>query len=145
MAGKKEILEVVGEKTRFSSERQPEKNGRKEGVPNTATRVAKFLNAVMKGNDPISGESADFTVAELMDLQQIAKALNGDTTAWEKLNDRLEGKATQKTENLNLNIDGIESETLTPAQIEQIDSLLSGEGKQDNEGDAIPGKQKRQR
>lgn len=73
-------------------------NGRPPGVPNTATRLEKFLNAVIKGKDPITGEETSFTVAEMMDLKQVAKALKGDTTAWDKLNDRLEGRAKQSTE-----------------------------------------------
>ena len=143
MAGKAEQIVKDGEKTRFSPERQPEKNGRIKGVPNMATRLDRFLNAVMKGKDPITGASADFTVAELMDLQQVAKALNGDTAAWEKLNDRLEGKATQKTENLNLNADTTQGETLTPETIEAFERFMAAKSKSENGSSPIPGKQKR--
>lgn len=76
-------------------------NGRPKGVPNTSTRLERFLSAVKRGKNPTTGEEEEFTVAELMDLQQIAKALKGDTAAWEKIIDRLEGKATQKTESKN--------------------------------------------
>ncbi len=110
MAGKKEILEVVGEKTRFSSERQPKNNGRPKGVPNAATRFERFLNLIQKGKNPVTKEEEEFTVAELMDLKQIAKALNGDTAAWEKINDRLEGKARQSTEHTGKDGEAIQVE-----------------------------------
>lgn len=98
MAGKAEILEKVGEKTRFSPENQPEKRGRHKGVPNTSTRLQRFLNATKRGKNPATGVEEEFTIAEMMDLQQIAKALKGDTSAWEKLLDRLEGKAKNPVE-----------------------------------------------
>ena len=100
-----------GKNTRFSSENQPENNGRKKGVPLTATRLARFLNATTKGKHPTTGEEGEFTVAELMDLQQIKKALNGDTSAWEKILDRLEGKSKNPVE-----FSGVDGE---PIQVEQ--------------------------
>ena len=48
-------------------------NGRPKGVPNTSTRLERFLSAVKRGKNPTTGEEEEFTVAELMDLQQIAK------------------------------------------------------------------------
>jgi hypothetical protein len=98
MAGKKEILKVVGKGTQFTSDNQPENRGRKPGVLNAATRLERFLNLVRSAENPLTSKDEDLTVAEQMDLKQIAKALEGDTAAWEKINDRLEGKARQSTE-----------------------------------------------
>ena len=70
-------------------------NGRPKGVPNAATRMKRFLELEINGKNPITKEDEQFTVAELMDLKIIAKAMNGDLSAWEKINDRLEGKPRQ--------------------------------------------------
>jgi hypothetical protein len=101
MREKEDILRD-GQNTRFSKDNQPENRGRKKGVPNTATRLARFLNTKMKGKNPFTGEEEEFTVAEMMDLKQVEKSLKGDTWAWEKVNDRMEGRTVQKTENTNV-------------------------------------------
>ncbi len=98
MARKAEDIVKDGEKTRFKPGQVTNPNGRPKGVPNAATRFERFLNLIQKGKNPVTKEDEEFTVAELMDLKQIAKALNGDTVAWDKINDRLEGKARQSTE-----------------------------------------------
>ena len=92
MARSGEDIVKDGEKTRFKPGQVTNPNGRPKGVPNTATRLQRFLNATMRGKNPVTKEDEDFTVAELMDLKQIQKALNGDTAAWEKILDRMEGK-----------------------------------------------------
>lgn len=92
---KGEDIAKDGEKTRFEPGKSGNPNGRPKGVQNTSTRLERFLNATKRGKHPTTGEEDEFTVAELMDLQQIAKALKGDTAAWEKILDRLEGKPAQ--------------------------------------------------
>ena len=87
----------ISSATQFTPDRQPENPGRKPGIPTTATRLKKFLELDMKRTNH-AGEEETMTVAEAMDMEQIKKALSGDTSAWEKLLDRLEGKATNKTE-----------------------------------------------
>ncbi len=77
--------------------------GRPKGVPNAKTRMARFLELSINGKNPITKEDEPFTVAELMDLQVISKAIKGDLQAWEKINDRLEGKAPSS---LDLTTDG---------------------------------------
>jgi len=86
--------------------------GRPKGVPNAKTRMARFLELSINGKNPITKEDELFTVAELMDLQVISKAIKGDLQAWEKINDRLEGKAKQTTEHSgeikqNINLDSL--------------------------------------
>jgi len=70
-------------------------NGRPKGVPNTKTRLKRFLELTEKIQNPVTGELEDMTVAEVMDLMQIHKARKGDTKAWMALLDRLEGKPAQ--------------------------------------------------
>lgn len=81
---------IPPEHGKFKTGQSGNPNGRPKGVPNTSTRLQRFLNATRRGKNPVSGEEEEFTVAELMDLQQIAKAIKGDTAAWEKILDRLE-------------------------------------------------------
>lgn len=88
----------VSAPTQFTSDRQPENAGRKPGIPNTATRLKRFLEVEIKRKNHATDKEEDMTVAEAMDMEQIKKALAGDTSAWEKILDRLEGKARQSHE-----------------------------------------------
>lgn len=63
---------------------------------NVVSRLKKFLALEIDGQDPITKQAGKFTVAEMMDLQVIAAALKGDIKAWEKINDRIEGKAVAR-------------------------------------------------
>jgi hypothetical protein len=73
-------------------------NGRPKGVPNSKTRLLKLLELVTKVRNPVTGEEEDFSIAEQLDMQIIAKARKGDIKAYEIILDRLEGKAKQSTE-----------------------------------------------
>lgn len=73
-------------------------NGRPKGVPNSKTRLLKLLELVTKVRNPVTGEEEDFSIAEQLDMQIIAKARKGDLKAYEIILDRLEGKAKQSTE-----------------------------------------------
>lgn len=84
--------------TQFKPGQSGNTNGRPKGIPNASTRMRRFLELEINGKNPITKADELFTVAELMDLKIIAKAMNGDLQAWEKINDRLEGKAKQTTE-----------------------------------------------
>lgn len=73
-------------------------NGRPKGVPNSKTRLLRLLELVTKVRNPVTGQEEDFTIAEQLDMQIIAKARKGDLKAYEILLDRLEGKPKQTTE-----------------------------------------------
>ena len=73
-------------------------NGRPKGVPNSKTRLLRLLELVTKVRNPVTGEDEEFTIAEQLDMQIIAKARKGDLKAYEILLDRLEGKPKQSTE-----------------------------------------------
>lgn len=73
-------------------------NGRPLGSKNTKTILERFLNLEMKQKNPFTQEIEQMTVLELMNLKQIANALEGDLAAFKEIIDRHEGKITQKTE-----------------------------------------------
>lgn len=96
-------------------------NGRPPGAQTSAVRLRRLLEIVQKAKNPVTKETEDFTTLELMDAQQIAKALKGDSVAYNILLDRFEGKVPQKNEFAGaLAIAGTNEMTT-----EQIDALLA--------------------
>ena len=79
--------------------------GKPKGVEHSKTRLLRLLQLVTKVRNPVTGEDEEFTIAEQLDMQIIAKARKGDLKAYEILLDRLEGRAKQTTD-LNANIQG---------------------------------------
>jgi hypothetical protein len=73
-------------------------NGKPKGVLNSKTRLLRLLELVTKVRNPVTGEEEEFSIAEQLDMQIIAKARKGDLKAYEILLDRLEGKPKQSTE-----------------------------------------------
>ena len=65
---------------------------------NTKTILERFLNIEMKQKNPFTQEIEQMTVLELMNLKQIANALEGDLAAFKEIIDRHEGKITVKSE-----------------------------------------------
>ena len=73
-------------------------NGRPLGSKNTKTILERFLNLEMKQKNPFTQEMEDMSVLELMNLKQIANALEGDLQAFKEIIDRHEGKVIAKTD-----------------------------------------------
>ena len=73
-------------------------NGKPKGVQNSKTRLLRLLELVTKFRNPVTGEEEEFSIAEQLDMQIIAKARKGDLKAYEIILDRLEGKPKQSTE-----------------------------------------------
>ncbi len=71
-------------------------NGRPKGSKNRSTIARKWLSAETKGKNPITGEEEILTQEDLMTLAQLRKAINGDTPAYNALEDSAYGKATQE-------------------------------------------------
>ena len=88
---------------------------------NTKTILERFLNLVMKQKNPFTQEIEQMTVLELMNLKQIANALEGDLAAYKELINRHEGLLTAKTEQTNINID---AGKLTDEEIKKINDNL---------------------
>lgn len=137
MAGRPEQIIKDGEKTRFKPGQVTNPNGRPKGVPNAATRYKRFLELVQAGKNPVTGEQEEFTVAELMDLRQIKKALDGDLQAYKEILDRLEGKAKQPVE-MSGNVTATDGE-FTDEQLNALQAALNaGNGRSDaSAGDPV--------
>jgi hypothetical protein len=89
--------------------------GRGKGVPNSSTRLLKVLELIQEKQNKVTGIVEDMSVAEQMDLAQIAKAIEGDLLSYREIMDRLEGKSKQSmdltTKGESLNDTGIENLT----------------------------------
>ncbi len=88
---------------------------------NTKTILERFLNLEMKQKNPFTQEMEQMTVLELMNLKQIANALEGDLAAYKELINRHEGILTAKMEQTNINID---AGKLTPEDVKLINENL---------------------
>ena len=77
--------------------------GRGKGVPNSKTRMKRFLELIQTKNNPITGEKESLSIAEQMDLVLMQRALKGDIKAYQEIYDRFEGKVTQTIENIGDN------------------------------------------
>lgn len=84
--------------TQFKPGQSGNPAGRPKGVPNTKTRLQRILNLIEEHKNPVTGELEKFTVAELLDMQQVIKARKGDTRAYQILLDRLEGRPQQSVD-----------------------------------------------
>lgn len=123
----------ISPETEFKPGQSGNPKGRPKGVPNAKTRMARFLELSINGKNPITKDDEMFTVAELMDLQVISKAIKGDLQAWEKINDRLEGKAKQTTEHSGTVTQNINLDNLTIEEKRNALALLEKAGTKDDE------------
>ncbi len=72
--------------------------GRPKGSKNRSTIIKKWLTALDKGKNPMTGDTEDMTVEDKMTLALIAKALKGDTSAYKALMDSAYGQPKQELE-----------------------------------------------
>ncbi len=90
--------------TQFSKERQPEKEKRCVPKVHGKTILKRFLSIEMDSENPVTGETERLSVAEVIYLKQIAKAMNeGDFQSFKELCDRFEGK-TQASVNIDAEV-----------------------------------------
>jgi hypothetical protein len=86
--------------------------GRPKGIPNSRTRLLRWLTLELDELNPATGETEKATLLEKMDVAIIKKALNGDLYAYKEILDRLEGQPDQ---NINM----------MPRTPEEIDAELA--------------------
>ena len=88
------MSEFPNKNTQFSSERQPQKNGRKKGARNRKTIVREWLMVEQKFKNPLTGQEEILSQADIMTLAVISKARKGDVIAFRELMDSGFGKNT---------------------------------------------------
>ncbi len=84
---------------KFSSEYQPEKNGRPKGSRNRSTIARKWLEAMQDSRNPITGEIENLSQEDIMTLALLNKARKGDVNAYKQLMDSGYGLPKQQVEN----------------------------------------------
>ena len=92
------MSEFPNKNTQFSSERQPQKNGRKKGARNRKTIVREWLMVEQDYKNPITGTVETLSQADIMTLAIISKARKGDVVAFRELMDSGYGKNTEVQE-----------------------------------------------
>lgn len=100
---KGEHLRGVGGVVKWAKGQSGNPNGKPRGAKDTKKVLGDFFDLTLKGEHPITGEHGEFSIRDLLFAKQIAKAINeGDTTAFNSLMDRYEGKAKQ-TSDISIN------------------------------------------
>lgn len=80
----------------------PNPGGRPGGSLSSRTIIRKWLEAVEKAKNPLSGKDESLSQLDIITLKQLEKARKGDTKAFSELLDRMEGKSIAKIETENL-------------------------------------------
>ena len=83
---------------KFSSEYQPEKNGRPKGSKNRSTIAKYWLEVNQKLKNPLTGTDEVMSQEDLMTLALIKKAREGDVAAYKALMDSGYGAPIQQIE-----------------------------------------------
>jgi len=94
-----------GGRLKLSRKGDPSPNpaGRPKGSPSAKTIIRRWLEAEEKSDNPLNGCNELLTQLDLITLAQLCKAKKGDTSAFNALLDRLEGKPRQITEEVGGN------------------------------------------
>ena len=83
---------------KFSSEYQPEKNGRNKGSKNRSTVARQWLETTQKAKNPITGEEQILSQEDLGTLAMVKKMREGDVSAYKQLMDSAYGAPIQQVE-----------------------------------------------
>ncbi len=85
-------------KTPEKGDPSPNPAGLPKGTLHSKTIIRKWLEAVEKAKNPISGDHEHLSQLDIITLKQLEKARKGDTNAFKELLDRMEGKAKESKE-----------------------------------------------
>ena len=75
--------------------------GRPKGAKSRSTVIKRWLEAMDKGKNPMTGEVENMSVEDKMTLALIGKALKGDTQAYKALMDSAYGQPKQEIEEVS--------------------------------------------
>ena len=84
--------------TQFKPGQSGNPNGRPKGAKSRSTVIKRWLEAMDKGKNPMTGEVEEMSVEDKMTLALIGKALKGDTSAYKALMDSAYGAPKQEIE-----------------------------------------------
>lgn len=87
---------------KFTSEYQPEKNGRPKGSRNRSTIARLWLETTQKAKNPITGEEETLSQEDLGTLAMVKKMRDGDVSAYKALMDSGYGAPVQQIEQTNI-------------------------------------------
>jgi len=87
---------------KFSTEYQPEKNGRPKGSRNRSTIARLWLETTQKAKNPITGVEETLTQEDLGTLAMVKKMRDGDVSAYKALMDSGYGAPVQQIEQTNI-------------------------------------------
>ena len=73
-------------------------NGRPLGKRNRSTVIKRWLDAIDKGENPITGDTEDMSMEDKMTIALLAKALKGDTQAYNALMNSAYGQPKQEVQ-----------------------------------------------
>jgi hypothetical protein len=90
---------------KFTSEYQPQNNGRPKGSKNRSTIARYWLEVNQNLKNPLTGENETMSQEDLMTLALIKKAREGDVNAYKALMDSGYGAPVQQVEQTQTNID----------------------------------------
>lgn len=76
----------------------PNPAGMPKGILHSKTIIRKWLQAVEKAKNPISGQEEHLSQLDIIVLALLSKGRKGDVAAIKELLDRMEGKAQQSTD-----------------------------------------------
>jgi hypothetical protein len=110
-----------GQQHRFTSQNQPKNRLTRKGIPNRATIYKKLLNLKTNVADPEKRGRLNVTLYEAAALGQIKAAIEGNTRAWQEIQDTLFGKQT-----INIDLTAEEIRNLTDEELDQIITRLHG-------------------
>ena len=92
--------------------------GRPKGSQNTATRMKRLFEMVVKDMNPFTGKEETFTGSELLDMALFKKALKGDVNAYREIIDRAEGKVSTPME--------VTTDTITEIILTRAPGIVTG-------------------
>jgi hypothetical protein len=97
--------------------------GRGKGTPNFKTILKRWMFQTETVQNPYTKTKEELSQLDVMVLAQVAKARKGDTTAFNALLDRLEGRAKQSID-IDHTTDG---ESLQPQKTTDLSKLTDAE------------------
>ena len=112
-------------------------NGRPKGRQDNATILKKYLNTILKSKD-LTGADIEVPAWDIMNMRMIAEAIEGNTTAYNAIIDRIEGKPKQSVDstiNTGKNLNIIVTDPNAADNLAKLDTMLKAPPPEEPEDD----------